>query len=302
MNTLIELYNLPYMQLLSKAHQVHVTHHDPNKVQVCSLISIKTGGCVEDCKYCSQSSRYQTNVKAEPMLPLDVVIKKARAAISQGATRVCLGAAWREVKDNAQFEKVLEMIKALCQLNVEVCCTLGMLNASQAKRLKKAGLFAYNHNLDTSQDFYSQIITTRNYQDRLDTLNEVRKSGITVCCGGIFGLGESYLDRLQLLYTLSTLNPESVPLNLLQPISGTPLQNEPPIAFWEFLKMVAIARIVMPKSFIRLSAGRSSLNDEQHLLAFFAGANSIHLGEQLLTVTNTHPTQDHERFKRFGIN
>lgn len=298
-----ELYALPLLELVSKAHRVHQQFHPPGEVQVCALISIKTGGCPEDCKYCAQSSRYQTSVSAQPMMAYEAVLKRARQAIAQGATRVCLGAAWRQVRDNKGFEEVLTMVRGITDLGVEVCCTLGMLTEAQAKRLKEAGLYAYNHNLDTSETFYPSIITTRSYQDRLNTIEIAQNADLSVCCGGILGLGEKPIDRLHLLLTLCTRNPhpESVPINRLSPIPGTPLADTPPLSIWEMLRVIAIARIVLPASMVRLSAGRIEMSYEQQALCFLAGANSIFEGEKLLTVGNPSIDQDEEMFTLLGL-
>lgn len=298
-----EIYELPLMELISKSHHLHVQFHIPGEVQMCKLISIKTGGCPEDCKYCAQSSRYQTSIPAQPMMQYENVLNEAKKAIKNGATRVCLGAAWREVRDSKQFEDVLQMIKGIADLGVEVCCTLGMLKDDQAQRLKEAGLYAYNHNLDTSEEYYKTIITTRTYQDRLRTLDVVERANLSVCCGGIIGLGEEPVDRLNLLLTLSKRNPhpESVPINMLTQIPGTPLENQPKIPVWEMIRMVAVARWVMPKSMIRLSAGRIELSYEQQALCFLAGANSIFAGDKLLTVQNTSLDKDDEMFQLLGL-
>lgn len=298
-----ELYELPLMKLISKAHHAHRQFHKVGEVQVCSLISIKTGGCPEDCKYCAQSSRYQTAVSAQPMMSVDEVLNDAKAAIARGATRVCLVAAWREVRDSKQFEEVLRMTKEVSDLGVEVCCCLGMLKGPQAARLKEAGAYAYSHNLDSSEKFYKTIITTRTYQDRLDTLDIVQKAKITVCCGGILGMGEEPLDRLELLLTLCRRDPhpESVPINRLSPIPGTPLENQPQVSIWEMVRIIAIARIVMPTAMVRLSAGRIDMSFEDQALCFLAGANSIHIGEKLLTVGNTPVDRDREMFQLLGL-
>ncbi len=298
-----ENYDLPLLELISKSHQVHVLFHEPTEIQVCSLISIKTGGCPEDCKYCAQSSRYQTSVSAQPVMTLNNVINEAKKAIGRGATRICLGAAWREVRDSKQFDEVLEMIKAITNMGVEVCCTLGMLKSHQAALLKKAGLYAYNHNLDSSEQFYKTIITTRTYQDRIDTLDIAEKADLSVCCGGILGMGESSMDRLFLLLTLSKRNPhpESVPINRLSQIPGTPLENQPTLSIWEMIRMIAVTRIVMPKAMIRLSAGRIEMTFEEQSLCFLAGANSIFSGEKLLTVANTAIDKDEEMFQLLGL-
>lgn len=298
-----ELYALPLLDLISSANAIHREFHRPSEIQVCSLISIKTGGCPEDCKYCSQSSRYQTFVSAQPLMQYDEVITKAKKAINFGATRVCLVAAWREIRDNKQFEEVLHITRGVANLGVEVCCCLGMLNVVQAKRLKEAGAYAYNHNLDSSEKFYKTIITTRTYQDRLDTLDAVEKANITVCCGGILGMGEEPEDRLELLLNLCRRNPhpESVPLNRLTQVPGTPLENQPTLSIWELIRAIAVARIIMPKSMIRLSCGRVEMSYEQQALGFLAGANSIHAGEKLLTLTNTPIDRDEEMFQILGL-
>lgn len=297
------LYALPLIELISKAHHLHSQVHTVGQVQVCSLISIKTGGCSEDCKYCAQSSRYQTSVHATPMMTYDAVLREAKRAIDHGATRVCLGAAWSRVRDSAQFEEVLRMVKGITDLGVEVCCTLGMLTQAQAKRLKQAGLYAYNHNLDSSEKFYKTIITTRSYQERLDTLDAVQNAEISVCCGGILGMGEEPADRLELLLTLCrrSPHPESVPINRLTAIPGTPLENLPKVAVWELLRMIACARITMPKAMIRLSSGRIEMSYEEQALSFLAGANSIFAGEKLLTVSNTPIDRDTEMFCLLGL-
>lgn len=298
-----EMYDLPLLELISKSNHIHVQIHKPSEIQVCSLISIKTGGCPEDCKYCAQSSRYQTSVSAQPMMTLTAVINEAKRAIERGATRVCLGAAWRGIRDSKQFEDVLQMIKEITGMGVEVCCTLGILKDHQAARLKEAGLYAYNHNLDSSEEFYKTIITTRNYQERLATLDIVEQANLSVCCGGIIGMGESNVDRLGLLLTLCRRNPhpESVPVNRLSQIPGTPLENQPKVSVWEMIRMIAVARIVMPKAMIRLSAGRIEMSFEEQTLCFLAGANSIFAGEKLLTIANTPIDRDEEMFQILGL-
>lgn len=297
------LYNSSLIELVSKANRIHTEHHTPGEVQVSSLISVKTGGCPEDCKYCAQSSRYSTEVLPQPIMPLEEVLSTAKKAIANGATRICLGAAWREVKEGKQFDEILKMVKAITGLGVEVCTTLGMINDQQAIKLKEAGLYAYSHNLDSSEKFYKTIITTRTYQDRLNTLEIIRRNGLTVCCGAILGLGEDSLDRLEFLLTLSRLkpHPESVPLNRLSPVPGTPLEKQPPLSPWESVRMVALARIVLPKSMIRLSAGRMQLSFQEQALCFIAGANSIHAGEKLLTVANQTGSRDEEMFQLLGL-
>jgi len=296
-------YELPLIELISKSHGIHCMYHQPGEIQVCSLISIKTGGCPEDCKYCAQSSRYQTPVSAQPMMQYETVLNEAKKAVDRGASRICLGAAWREVRDNKQFEEILHMIKGITALGVEVCCTLGMLKKDQAERLKKAGLYAYNHNLDSSEQFYKTIITTRTYQDRLDTLKVVENANLSVCCGGIVGMGEKVSDRLELLLTLCRRDPhpESVPINRLSKIPGTPLENQAHISTWDMVRIIAVARIVLPQSMIRLSCGRIEMTYEEQTLCFLAGANSIFAGEKLLTVANTPIDRDDEMFRLLGL-
>ncbi|MCE2982142.1 MAG: biotin synthase BioB [Parachlamydia sp.] len=296
-----QLYATPLLELLSKAQQVHQQFHSVSEIQVCRLISIKTGGCPEDCKYCAQSSRYQTAVKPGAMLSYEQVMADAKQAVEAGATRVCLGVAWREVREGKPFEEVLRMIKGIEELGAEVCCTLGMLNRSQAERLSQAGLYAYNHNLDTSERYYPSIISTRSYQDRLNTLQIAEEAGLKVCCGGILGLGETVQDRLELLLVLSRRNPDSVPINRLSPIEGTPLENQAPVPFWEFLRIIAVARIIMPHAQVRLSSGRIEMSVEQQALCFLAGANSIFSGEKLLTVDNNSIEKDDEMFKLLNL-
>lgn len=298
-----ELYAMSLLELIAKANLLHNQFHKPCEVQVCSLISIKTGGCPEDCKYCAQSSRYQTPVSAQPMMQYESVLNEAKKAIQRGATRVCLGAAWREVRDSKQFEEVLQMVKGITDLGVEVCCTLGMLKEHQAKRLKAAGLYAYNHNLDSSEKFYKTISTTRTYQDRLNTLDIVEKANLSVCCGGILGMGEDPIDRLELLLTLCRRNPhpESVPINRLSQIPGTPLEDQPKVSIWEMVRAIAVARIVLPEAMVRLSCGRIEMSYEQQALCFLAGANSIFAGEKLLTVANTPVDKDEEMFQFLGL-
>lgn len=298
-----ELYAMPLLELIAKSNHLHNRFHEPAQVQVCSLISIKTGGCPEDCKYCAQSSRYQTSISAQPMMQYETVLNEAKKAAERGATRICLGAAWRAVRDSKQFEEVLQMVKGITDLGIEVCCTLGMLKEHQAERLKEAGLYAYNHNLDSSEKFYKTIITTRTYQDRLNTLDIAEKANLSVCCGGILGMGEDPIDRLELLLTLSKRNPhpESVPINRLSQIPGTPLANQPKVSIWEVVRAIAVARIVLPESMVRLSAGRIEMSYEQQALCFLAGANSIFAGEKLLTVANTPIDRDDEMFQLLGL-
>lgn len=303
LDELKELYAMSLIELISKSNAIHQQFHERAEVQVCSLISIKTGGCQEDCKYCAQSSRYKTSVPAQPMMPYEVVLNEAKKAVERGATRVCLGAAWREVRDSKQFGEVLRMVRGITDLGVEVCCTLGMLKQHQAEQLKAAGLYAYNHNLDSSEKFYKTIITTRTYQDRLETLDIAEKADLSVCCGGILGMGEDPEDRLELLLTLSRRNPhpESVPINRLTQIPGTPLEHQPKISIWEMIRAIALARIVLPKAMIRLSAGRIEMSHEQQALCFLAGANSIFAGEKLLTVANTSLDKDEAMFQLLGL-
>lgn len=283
----LELFQLPFMDLLYQAQQVHRANHDPNKIQLSSLLSIKTGGCPEDCKYCPQSARYETEVERERLLALQEVLKSAQAAKENGATRFCMGAAWRGPKEH-QLEDVMEMIRQVKAMGMETCVTLGMLKEGQAEKLKEAGLDYYNHNLDTSPEFYGEIITTRTYQDRLDTLQRVRNAGINICCGGIVGLGESRAQRAGLLSQLANLNPppESVPINQLVKVSGTPLEEVDDLDPFEFIRTIAVARIIMPKSHVRLSAGREQMPESTQALCFMAGANSIFYGEELLTTAN----------------
>lgn len=297
------LYALPLLELVSYANRIHTKVHHIGEVQLCNLISIKTGGCPENCKYCPQSSHYQTNVKAQPLMQLKEVLDAAKIAKASGATRICLGAAWREVRDGRLFDQVLTIIKSVAELGVEVCCTLGMLQPHQAEKLKQAGLYAYNHNLDSSEKFYPTFVTTRTYQERLNTLDIVRQAGLSICCGGIIGMGEAIEDRLELLLTLShrSPHPESVPINRLIPVAGTPLENQETASSWEMIRMVAIARIIMPQAMIRLSAGRSNRSFEEQALCFLAGANSIHIGEILLTRTNQSFDKDQEMFQILGI-
>ncbi len=298
-----EIYDQPIMDLIYRAASVHRENHDPNEVQVCTLLSVKTGGCPEDCAYCPQAARYHTDVKVHRLLDVDEVLEKADIARMNGSTRFCMGAAWREVRDNSDFDKVLDMVKGVSNMGMEVCCTLGMLTEEQAQKLKDAGLYAYNHNLDTSEDYYEEIITTRNYQNRLDTLDHVRKAKISVCSGGIIGMGEGHQDRIGMLHTLSNLqeHPESVPVNALVPVEGTPLEDQPRVSIWEMLRMIATARIIMPKSMVRLSAGRVSMSIEEQALCFLAGANSIFTGDELLTTPNPEVDQDREMFQVLNL-
>jgi biotin synthase len=298
-----EIYHAPLLPLIARAHALHGQNHSIDEVQVCSLLSFKTGGCPEDCKYCPQSARWSTSVVALPLMQEERMLAEAKKAIACGATRICIGAAWREIREGKAFDTILATVNKLTELGVEVCCTLGMLTQEQAAQLKEAGLFAYNHNLDTSQNYYEEIITTRSYDERLETLKRVKLAGISVCCGGIIGMGESSEDRVALLYKLANLKPypESVPINFLIPIPGTPLEDRPPMPIWEMLRMIATARIIMPKAMIRLSAGRLDRTPEEQLLCFLAGANSIFSGDKLLTTPNPSFGNDEQLFKLFGL-
>jgi biotin synthase len=298
------LHDLPLFVLLDRARAVHVANHPESEVQLCTLLSVKTGGCPEDCKYCPQSSHYDTSVKGEAMVPLDDVLSAARRAKEQGATRFCMGAAWREPKEGPAFERVLAMVRGVKGLGLEACVTLGMLSDSQAERLKEAGLDAYNHNLDTSRQHYKSIISTRTYEDRLATLRRVRKAGITVCSGGIIGMGESVDDRVGMLIELATLDPhpESVPINALVRVPGTPLEALPPVEPLELVRMIATARLMMPRTRVRLSAGRTELGREAQLLCLYAGANSIFYGEELLTTPNPGEDADRDLIRAAGLN
>ncbi len=282
---------------------MHRAYHHPGDVQGCALLSIKTGGCPEDCAYCPQSAHYKTGVEREGLLSVDAALEAARNAKAQGATRFCMGAAWRDIPKGEQFERVLDMVRGVRALDLEACCTLGMLTEEQAAALAGAGLTAYNHNLDTSAEFYGEIISTRTYADRLTTLDRVRRSGVTVCCGGIIGMGESRQERYRLLRELSTLDPhpESVPVNMLVRVEGTPLASQRAIDPLELVRMIAAARILMPASMVRLSAGRLSLSDEAQALCFLAGANSIFMGDRLLTTPNPEAGADRELFDKLGM-
>ena len=296
------LLALPFNDLMFKAHQVHLANFPANQVQISTLLSIKTGACPEDCGYCSQSAKHDTSLERERLLPLEEVIHAAQTAKNQGATRFCMGAAWRNPTDK-NLERVIEMVQAVKGLGMETCVTLGMLNEPQATRLKDAGLDYYNHNLDTSPEFYGNVITTRTYEDRLNTLDHVRNAGIHVCCGGILGMGETRQDRARLLQQLANMkfHPESVPINDLVKVEGTPLSHVPKLDPFEFIRTVAVARIIMPKSYVRLSAGRMEMTDEMQAWCFFAGANSIFYGDKLLTTDNPEKNHDQELFARLGI-
>jgi len=295
-------YNLPFNDLLWQAHLIHRKYHDPNKVQISTLMSVKTGGCPEDCKYCSQSIRYDTNLKLEKTLPLEEVIKQAKEAKKSGASRFCMGAAWRNL-NNSNIDKIVAMIKGVKNLGLESCVTLGMLTAEQAVKLKDAGLDFYNHNLDTSEEYYNKVVTTRTYQDRLNTIKNVRDANIKVCCGGILGLGEGLEDRIKLIHVLANLEvqPESVPINKLVRVEGTPFSENNDVDDFDFIRIVALSRIAMPYSMVRLSAGRDSMNDQTQALCFFAGANSIFYGEELLTTKNASIEHDQNLMKNLKI-
>ncbi|MEN9570674.1 MAG: hypothetical protein RL172_1905 [Bacteroidota bacterium] len=298
-----EIYHQPLLDLIYKAASIHRQNKAYGEVQISSLISIKTGGCKEDCAYCPQAARYHTDVEVEPLMTVATVKEKAAAAKANGASRLCMGAAWREVRDNRDFDRVLEMVAEVNEMGLEVCCTLGMLSYEQAQRLKEAGCFAYNHNIDTSSENYGNIITTRTFDDRLNTLQNVRKAKLSVCCGGIVGLGETNEDRVKMLHTLSSMeqHPDSVPINALVPVKGTPLQDNQRIGIDEMLRMIATARILMPQSVVRLSAGRNEMSVAEQALCFMAGANSIFAGEKLLTTPNPAFDTDMQMFAMLGL-
>jgi biotin synthase len=297
------IYHKPLLELIYEGATVHRQANKSREVQLCTLLSIKTGGCPENCAYCPQSSHYKTGVKSERLMSLDTVLNAAGRAKASGSTRFCMGAAWREVKDSRDFDRVLEMIKEVNNMGMEVCVTLGMLTAEQAQKLKNAGLYAYNHNIDTSEEHYKNIITTRNFSDRLETLETVRDAGISVCCGGIVGLGETTEDRVSMLHTLATLpiHPESVPINALLPVPGTPLENQKLVPIWDMLRMIATARILMPQAMVRLSAGRVNMSETDQALCFMAGANSIHTGEKLLVTACPGVDSDHSLLNLLGL-
>jgi len=301
--SLLELYNKPLLELVFEAATIHRQYHNPREVQMSSLLSIKTGGCPEDCGYCPQAARYQTDIDAHKLMTVDSVIEQAKNAKANGSSRLCMGAAWREVRDNRDFDSVVEMVQAVNDLDMEVCCTLGMLTEEQALRLKKAGLFAYNHNLDSSRDFYKDIISTREYDDRLNTIENARKAGITVCSGGIIGMGEAVEDRIGLLLSYMEMEtpPESIPINALVAVEGTPLEQQKPIEQWEMIRMVATTRIAFPESVVRLSAGRTKMSMEAQALCFLAGAGSIFAGDKLLTTPNPEFNEDKEMFDILGL-
>ena len=298
-----DLYNTPLLELIYNAATVHRQYNDTAEVQVCTLLSIKTGGCSEDCAYCPQAARYNTDINVKALMQTGEVIDYAKKARDAGSTRFCMGAAWREVRDNKDFDRVIDMVKEVNKLGMEVCCTLGMLSETQAQKLADAGLYAYNHNLDTSSEYYNEVITTRTYDDRLQTLNNVRKAGVTVCCGGIIGLGETHEDRIKMLHTLATLpeHPDSVPINALVRIKGTPLENNPKVDIWDMVRMIATARLLMPATMVRLSAGRTEMSVSEQAMCFMAGANSIFAGEKLLTTPNPSFEEDNKMFDLLGL-
>lgn len=298
------IYDLPLFELLDRARRVHIQYFDANEVQLCTLLSIKTGGCPEDCAYCAQSSHHEASpIEPQAMLDVDAVVEAARRAKQNGATRFCMGAAWRAVKDGPAFAKVLDMVRKVKAEGLEACVTLGMLTAQQAKQLKEAGLDSYNHNIDTSREFYPQVITTRTFEQRLETVRHVRAAGIGVCCGGILGMGESLDDRMRMLIELSCLDPhpESVPINSLVAVAGTPLANMSKVASLDVVRMIATARIVLPRSRVRLAAGRRQLGRETQILCLYAGANSIFYGDRLLTTANAEPNSDDELLRLTGL-
>lgn len=298
-----EIYNLPFTTLIFQAQEVHQRYQDPAGVQLCTLQSIKTGSCPENCKYCPQSAHYHSELVPEPLMDTGAILQKAEEAKSGGASRFCMGAAWRDVRDGAQFDSVLQTVEGVAAMGLEVCCTLGMLREDQAVRLKEAGCTVYNHNLDTSREYYPQIITTRTYDERLQTVENVRRAGLEVCSGGILGMGETVDDRLKLLGELANLDPQpdSVPINALVPVDGTPLAEQTPVEPFEFVRIIATARILMPRSMVRLSAGRTEMSAELQALCFLAGANSIFLGEKLLTTPNPERSEDFQLLERLGL-
>jgi biotin synthase len=303
LNEVTKLFDLPFADLIFSAANIHRQNHNPNSVQISTLLSIKTGSCPEDCKYCPQSAHYNTELKKEPFMEVQKVVEAAKQAKEAGASRFCMGAAWRNLNDR-DLEKVCHMVKEVKDLGLETCVTLGMINGEQSSRLKAAGLDYYNHNIDTSPEYYKSIITTRTFEDRLNTLENVRNAGINVCSGGIVGMGETRADRSEMLRTLANLpqHPQSVPINMLVKVKGTPLENTQGVDEFEFIRTIAVARILMPKSFVRLSAGRSEMNDQTQALCFLAGANSIFYGEKLLTTQNPQSEKDLALFAKLGVN
>lgn len=302
---LLEIYNRPLLDLVYEAATVHRQWHNPQEVQISTLLSVKTGGCPEDCSYCGQAARYHTDIKVQALLPTETVLAHAKKAKDSGSSRFCMAAAWREVRDNRDFDRIIEMVQGVNEMGLEVCCTLGMLTEDQANRLQEAGLYAYNHNLDTSEEFYDEIISTRKFDNRIETIKNVRKAGITVCSGGIIGLGEKAEDRISMLRTLANMekHPESVPINALARVAGTPLEHLPKIDVWEMVRMIATARIVLPSSMVRLSAGRIEMNEEEQAWCFMAGANSIFTGERqtLLVTPNPAVDEDMQMLKNLGL-
>ncbi len=303
LETIRDIYNLPFTTLIFRAQEIHQRYQDPAGVQLSTLQSIKTGRCPEDCKYCPQSARNNSDLDPEPLMDTASILVKAREAKAGGASRFCMGAAWRDVRDGPQFDSVLKTVEGVSSLGLEVCCTLGMLREDQAAKLKDAGCAVYNHNLDTSREFYPEIISTRTYDDRLQTIENVRRAGLEVCSGGILGLGETIEDRLKMLAELANLDPQpdSVPINALVAVEGTPLADQAPVDPFEFVRIIATARIVMPRSIVRLSAGRTAMSQELQALCFVAGANSIFLGEKLLTTPNPERSQDLQLLRRLGL-
>jgi biotin synthase len=301
--SLLALYHKPLLELVYEAATIHRQFHNPREIQMSSLLNIKSGGCSEDCGYCPQAARYHTDIETHKLMTVDSVIQQAKNAKSNGSTRLCMGAAWREVRDNRDFDSVIEMVQAVNDLDMEVCCTLGMINEDQAKRLKNAGLFAYNHNLDSSKEFYKDIISTREYEDRLNTIENARKAGIKVCSGGIIGMGEAVEDRIGLLLSYMKMEtpPDSIPINALVAVEGTPLENQKPIEQWEMIRMVATTRLAFPETVVRLSAGRTKMNLEGQALCFLAGASSIFAGDKLLTTPNPDFNEDKEMFEILGL-
>ncbi len=302
---LLAIYNRPLMQLVFDAATVHRQWQKPDEVQISTLLSVKTGGCPEDCSYCGQAARYHTDIKVQALLPTETVLAHAQKAKDSGSSRFCMAAAWREVRDNRDFDRIIDMVKGVNEMGLEVCCTLGMLTESQAQRLQEAGLYAYNHNLDTSEEFYDEIISTRKFDNRLETIKHVRKAGITVCSGGIIGLGETVDDRVSMLRSLANMekHPQSVPINALARVAGTPLADLPRIDIWEMVRTIATARIVMPASMVRLSAGRIEMSEVEQAWCFMAGANSIFTGERqtLLVTPNPGVSEDMQMLKNLGL-
>lgn len=301
--SLLALYNKPLLELIFEAAAIHRQYHNPREVQMSSLLNIKSGGCPEDCGYCPQAARYHTDIETHKLMTVETVVEQAKKAKANGSSRLCMGAAWREVRDNRDFDTVVEMVQAVNDLDMEVCCTLGMLNEKQAVRLKNAGLFAYNHNLDSSKDFYKDIVSTREYEDRLNTIDNARKAGIKVCSGGIIGMGEAVEDRIGLLLSYMEMEtpPESIPINALVAVEGTPLENQKSVEQWEMIRMVATTRIAFPEAVVRLSAGRMKMNVEGQALCFLAGAGSVFAGDKLLTTPNPEFNEDKEMFKILGL-